>query len=57
MDIYEGCTAIIMTNVGNTEEIKLDIGLCMGSTLTPLLFSSWTRLEMRSSNNFWDMLL
>ena len=46
-----------MTNVGNIEKIKFEIGLHMGWTLTPLLTSSWTRLQMRSSNRSWDMLL
>ena len=37
-DMYKGCTTSVVTNVGETEEIDIEVGLHQGSALSPLLF-------------------
>ena len=36
--MYKGCTTSVVTNVGETEEIDIEVGLHQGSALSPLLF-------------------
>ena len=37
-DMYAGCKTSVMTSVGRTKEIEIEVGLHQGSALSPLLF-------------------
>ena len=37
-DMYSDCTMQVITNVAETDQIKIEVGLHQGSALSPLLF-------------------